>query len=333
LTRAIVAVTGMVALTIPLAGGTARAGDDSASDTESSATLRAQADAIADRYLAALTRYQTLDRAITDAQAEIKVLRTRAHTARVEARRRAVTAYLGASARLPSVVGSTDAIDAARRIQLIDQVNGRTRAAYARLRVATSELDDRRRALESDREHQADALDDLTAQGTAMDAKLARAQQREQAAHAAVLAAQAAQAAVQAPTTAPAASQPLDPRSTTTTRPAVSAPATPPAPPPAPMPPPDYAGTPGTNAHHDDPFLTCVRARESGGYYGAVNPSGPYLGAYQFLQATWNGTANHAGRADLVGVPANLATPYDQDELAWALYQWQGMGPWGGGCP
>jgi hypothetical protein len=99
------------------------------------------------------------------------------------------------------------------------------------------------------------------------------------------------------------------------------------------MPPPDYAGTPGTNAHHDDPFLTCVRARESGGYYGAVNPSGPYLGAYQFLQATWNGTANHAGRADLVGVPANLATPYDQDELAWALYQWQGMGPWGGGCP
>ena len=84
---------------------------------------------------------------------------------------------------------------------------------------------------------------------------------------------------------------------------------------------------------HDDPFLTCVRARESGGRYNVVNPAGPYLGAYQFLQSTWNATANHAGRRDLVGVPANLATAYDQDDLAWALYQWQGMGPWGGGCP
>ena len=68
--------------------------------------------------------------------------------------------------------------------------------------------------------------------------------------------------------------------------------------------PPNYSGTPGTHPHHDDPFLTCVRARESGGYYGAVNPSGPYLGAYQFYQPTWNAAANHAGRSDLVGVPA-----------------------------
>ena len=75
------------------------------------------------------------------------------------------------------------------------------------------------------------------------------------------------------------------------------------------------------------------RARESGGRYNVVNPAGPYLGAYQFLQSTWNAAANHAGRRDLVGVPANLATPYDQDDLAWALYQWQGTGPWGGGCP
>ena len=35
----------------------------------------------------------------------------------------------------------------------------------------------------------------------------------------------------------------------------------------------------------------------------------------------------------LIGVPANTATPYDQDEVAWALYQWQGAGPWGGHCP
>ena len=95
---------------------------------------------------------------------------------------------------------------------------------------------------------------------------------------------------------------------------------------------PPYNGTPGDSPHHDDPFLSCVRQRESGGNYGAVNPAGPYLGAYQFLAATWNVTASHAGRSDLVGVPPNVASPYDQDEMAWALYQWQGKGPWGGGC-
>jgi hypothetical protein len=104
-------------------------------------------------------------------------------------------------------------------------------------------------------------------------------------------------------------------------------------PPTTPTAPPNYVGTPGTSPHHNDPFLTCVRLRESGGNYSAVNPAGPYLGAYQFLQSTWNLTATHAGRSDLVGVPANTATPYDQDEMAWALYQWQGMAPWGGHCP
>jgi hypothetical protein len=76
----------------------------------------------------------------------------------------------------------------------------------------------------------------------------------------------------------------------------------------------------------------CTRDRESGGNYGAVNPSGPYLGAYQFLQSTWDSTANHAGRASLIGVPPNTASEYDQDDIAWDLYQWQGAGPWGGRC-
>ena len=87
--------------------------------------------------------------------------------------------------------------------------------------------------------------------------------------------------------------------------------------------------TPGVHPHHDDPFLACTRARESSGNYKAVNPAGPYMGAYQFLQATWNGGANHAGRTDLIGVPPHTASEYDQDDVAWAVYQWQGTGPWG----
>ena len=44
-----------------------------------------------------------------------------------------------------------------------------------------------------------------------------------------------------------------------------------------------------------------------------------------------------AGSEDFVTAMARLygldvASPYDQDEMAWTLYQWQGTGPWGGGC-
>ena len=76
----------------------------------------------------------------------------------------------------------------------------------------------------------------------------------------------------------------------------------------------------------------CTRAVESGGNYSIVSSNGLYYGAYQFLPATWNATAAHAGRMDLVGVLPSRASAYDQDEMAWTLYQWQGNGPWGGRC-
>ena len=76
----------------------------------------------------------------------------------------------------------------------------------------------------------------------------------------------------------------------------------------------------------------CTRTREASGNYAAYNPAGPYMGAYQFLQSSWNSAANHAGRPDLIGVPPHTASQYDQDEVAWSLYQWQGSGPWGGMC-
>ncbi len=94
--------------------------------------------------------------------------------------------------------------------------------------------------------------------------------------------------------------------------------------------------TPSARAH---PFLVCTRAHESSHTpplyddgYGAVNPSGTYRGAYQFSRSTWNNTAAHAGRPDLVGVDPAAATPDDQDALALDLYHWQGTSPWGGRC-
>jgi cell division protein FtsB len=93
-----------------------------------------------------------------------------------------------------------------------------------------------------------------------------------------------------------------------------------------------YVARPGEHPEHNNPFLVCTRGIESGGNYRAYNGSGPYLGAYQFLQGTWNSTANHAGRGELVGVDPRDASEYDQDDMAWTLYQWKGKAPWGGRC-
>jgi hypothetical protein len=332
-TRAAI-VAAIALLAVPLAAGPARAAD--ANGGQSAATLRSEADAIAGRYFDALAKFELLDREITENQGAVAALAARARSARVDARHRAVSAYRTSSAQLPTIVGSHDAIAAARRIRLIDTVNLRDRAAYARLRSTTKALNKRRRALEADRKAQADALDVLRGQSTAMEAKLALAQQQDQAQAALVVQTQVqAQAQAQAPLAdqtveAPTTTPPTTAAPTVTTAPTTTTTAPPPT---VVTPPPNYQGTPGVYPMHDDPFLTCVRARESGGNYSAVNPAGPYLGAYQFLQTTWNAAANHAGLTTLIGVPANVATPYDQDHVAWVLYQWQGAAPWGGSCP
>ncbi len=91
-------------------------------------------------------------------------------------------------------------------------------------------------------------------------------------------------------------------------------------------------GASGDISQH--PFLACTRAHESdtAGGYRAVSGSGTYRGAYQFSQSTWNNTARHAGRPDLVGVDPAAAASWDQDFLALDLYQWQGSAPWGHRC-
>jgi hypothetical protein len=92
-------------------------------------------------------------------------------------------------------------------------------------------------------------------------------------------------------------------------------------------------------ADHMHPFLVCTRSHESSGSapayddgYRAVSPSGTYRGAYQFSRSTWNSTARHAGRPELVGVDPAAASAADQDELALVLYEWQGADPWLGRC-
>ena len=82
-----------------------------------------------------------------------------------------------------------------------------------------------------------------------------------------------------------------------------------------------------------DPFLECVKHRESRGDYTAINSSSGAAGAYQFMPVTWVNTAKYAGRNDLIDIHPSAASPSDQDYMAITLYQWQGKNPWkGNGC-
>lgn len=89
-----------------------------------------------------------------------------------------------------------------------------------------------------------------------------------------------------------------------------------------------------------DPVLVCIRAHESANVrptpYHAYNPAGPYMGAYQYLQSTWDWAAAFAGRPDLVGKPPMEPYVYwmDQDSVTLAVYHWAPNGPghWGWVC-
>ncbi len=307
----------LLGLTVPFAGPGAAQTSGASASVPSTADLRAEADRLSAEYFSTLASFAQADAAVRDNEAAVADLKAKAAKAKATARERALFAYKSSGSGLSAVISGDTTASAARRVQLIDRVNARDNSAFKSFRATAKQLRAKQQALRDARQAQEQSLADLKTQGAALDAKLAEAQQREQAAAAAAAQAQAQQA--QAAAVAAATTTTVAPPTTTT--------------PSAPTPPPNYSGTPGTSPHHDDPFLSCVRARESGGNYSVVNPAGPYLGAYQFLQATWNGAASHAGRPELVGVPANAASPYDQDEVAWALYQWQGSAPWGGHCP
>lgn len=79
----------------------------------------------------------------------------------------------------------------------------------------------------------------------------------------------------------------------------------------------------GTTQAQWDHLIRC----ESQGNYRAYSSVGPFLGAFQFLQSTWDWVAGiHYSR--LVGVDPRNAAPADQHRMAYALYGMQGWRPW-----
>ena len=266
--------------------------------------LRREADSAAQAYFDALAQAQALDAQISAIEARLPALEQRRRVLRGRARARAVAAYKRVGTQLDAIVGADDALAAIRRTRWLERLNQGDNTAFADLAQVSEQLQLQHRQLQDARRAQQAALDDLQAKGRDIEAKLQAAENRRRSL-------QAAAAAAAKP------ARPVVPKGTGGSPPAA---------------PGDYSPTPGTHPMHDQPFLVCTRARESHGNYQAYNPGGPYMGAYQFLQSTWNSSANHAGRPELIGVPPNTASEYDQDDVAWALYQWQGSRPWGGYC-
>lgn len=101
----------------------------------------------------------------------------------------------------------------------------------------------------------------------------------------------------------------------------------------------NLAVTVGREVRSNDPRLVCIRSHESANVqpspWHAYNPAGPYYGAYQYLQGTWNNHAALAGRPDLIGKPPIEPTVawYDQDAVVLNYLEVTGdWSPWGGPC-
>ena len=284
-----------------------------AAGAESTAALRAQVDAVGQHYFAAQARAHALDSEVNGLDQQLPRTRRRAAALRPVAIAQAVQLYQGSANDLSAFFDASNAMESARRAELIARASDHTQALLDQYANATATLDRQRAQASRARAAQIVVVAALAKEHAGLEQALAQAQQAYLDQLASAARARAAEAARSAGSV-PVRSIPIAPA------PPVPVRVAPPAPP-----------QPGENPHHNDPFLVCTRTRESSGDYSAVNLGG-YYGAYQFGQATWDVTANHAGRPELIGVRPDQASPWDQDQLAWVLYEWQGNAPWSGLC-
>jgi len=314
-TRTRVTALGCV-IALALAGApTAAAAQTSAASLPS---LRAAIDFTANQWFAAQARAYELDRQIQLLDKTLVDEEQRVAGIRAIADKRAIQIYEDGTQGLGTMFGN-DPLELGRRAALISQANAESQSAIDRLSASVADLTARHKRLDRARKDLTKTLRDLDSRRRTLDAQLATLQLRSASpAQRTVLAAQIARNRVALAGAA------------TNAAPATTAPAPPPeAAAPVLLVAPSNAGR--VSAHHNDPFLVCTRAHESAGDYSVVSSSG-YYGAYQFAPTTWDVTASHAGRLDLVGVLPSVASEYDQDEMAWTLYRWQGNSPWGGRC-
>jgi hypothetical protein len=304
---------------LSLAGAPTAAAAQASSSSVSS--LRAAIDSTANQWFAAQARADALDRQIQLLDKTLADEEQRVAGIRALADKRAVQIYEDGTGGLGTMFGD-DPLELGRRAALISQANAESQNAIDALSASVADLTARHKKLDQSRDDLTKTLHDLDLRRQTLDAQLETLQLRSATpAQRTVLASQAGRTRVALATVGATATN-SDP-AVATPAPAVEAAA------PVALAAPSNAGR--VSPHHSDPFLVCTRAHESAGDYGVVSSSG-YYGAYQFAPTTWDVTASHAGRLELVGVLPSLASEFDQDEMAWALYRWQGNSPWGGRC-
>jgi hypothetical protein len=309
--RAFRRATTVLAITALLATGLTTAAVSA--NASSPASLRAQIDAIGARYLAAQESAHALDARLETLDQQLAASKRHTNKLLPIAKARAVQLYQAGAQGLNVLFDTQSAMESARRAELLSRADDHTQAVIDQYARSAAQLQLERAQVAAARAEQAKVVASLAAQEQTLQHALAVAQARYRAA-------QAAQERASRT------------RTTTGTRTPVSAPVIPvSSPPDGPAPTPPPPPPPGVNPHHNDPFLVCTRTRESSGNYGAVNPGG-YYGAYQFAPTTWDLAASHAGMPQLIGVRPDGASAWDQDQVAWVLYQWQGKAPWGGLC-
>ena len=288
------------------------------------ASTRSAIESAAERWFSAQNEAAGIDASIVDVQHRMDVAQATIARTRTLATARAVMIYKSSDVGITAMIGAT-ALDSARRAHLVDDANASGDQAIAALTIAVDNLNSERQSLEVERAQQQKILSDVQAERGELDSELGKLRDEARSEARIALAAAhdrgaRARAGVRVHDLAATVMSSND------TAPPTATPSN------APVEVVDTSSDSGrVSPHHNDPFLVCTRARESGGDYGAVSPSG-YYGAYQFLPSTWDVTVLHEGRSDLVGVLPSHASEYDQDEAAWTLYQWQGNGPWGGRC-
>ena len=285
---------------------------------------RAAVDDVARRWFSAQAEAADIEQRLAKVAQRVEAADARAASTREIATERALQIYKGAGNSFVSLLGSGDALESARRVALIDHANAGSNAAIDKLGGVTDDLRAEQADLRAARTRQTEVLADLAGRRKDLEKALAEAVSADRAAQAR---AAASRLAARTMTSTSRQSAP-NAAGVSAVGPGQGSRTADPVPGETPAPAPPSAGT---HPHHDDPFLACTRARESGGSYGAVNSAG-YYGAYQFAPLTWDTSASHAGRLELVGVLPSHASEYDQDDLAWSLYQWQGKAPWGGHC-
>ena len=282
--------------------------------------LRASIDATANEWFAAQARSDNLDRQVELLSRTLSEEEQRVARIRGIADKRAVQIYEDSTQGFGTMFGK-DPLEIGRRAALIGQANSESQKAIDALSTSVADLTARRNDLDRARADLAKTLHDLESRRATLDAQLATLQLRSaSAADRTLIAAEIGRTRTALALSSSGAGTATATPATTTQQVAAA---------PVALAAPSNVGR--VSSHHDDSFLVCTRGRESAGDYRVVSSSG-YYGAYQFAPTTWDVTSSHAGRLDLVGVLPSAASEYDQDEMAWALYRWQGNSPWGGRC-